>query len=82
MPGVKIGNGAIIASKSVVTSDVPAYSVVGGNPAKIIKYRFDEQTIQALQDIAWWDWSAEKITRHLDAIASTDLNRLQAAKDD
>jgi virginiamycin A acetyltransferase len=65
-----------------VTSDVPAYSVVGGNPAKIIKYRFDEQTIQALQDIAWWDWSAEKITQHLDAIASADLNRLQAAKDD
>lgn len=82
MPGVQIGNGAIIASKSVVTSDVPAYSLVGGNPAKVIKYRFDEQTIQALQDIAWWDWSAEKITQHLDAIASADLNRLQAAKDE
>ncbi|QRV22406.1 Vat family streptogramin A O-acetyltransferase [Marinomonas foliarum] len=82
MPGVQIGNGAIIASKSVVTSDVPAYSAVGGNPAKIIKYRFDEQTIQALQNIAWWDWSAEKITQCLKAIAGADLAKLQAAKDE
>ncbi|MEH6815257.1 MAG: CatB-related O-acetyltransferase, partial [Pseudoalteromonas distincta] len=57
MPGVKIGSGAIIASKSVVTCDVPAYSVVGGNPAKVIKTRFDDKTINTLLDIAWWDWS-------------------------
>lgn len=79
MPGVKVGHGAIIASKSVVVSDVPAYSVVGGNPAKLIKYRFDEGTISELLDIAWWEWSAEKITEHLEAIAGSDLVALRAA---
>ena len=61
MPGIKIGNGAIIASKSVVTKDVPDYTIVGGNPAKVIKYRFDQKTIKALLEIAWWNWSEEKI---------------------
>ena len=76
MPGVKIGNGAIIASKSVVTNDVPAYAVVGGNPAKIIKQRFDDKTIDALLSIAWWDWSNDKITAHLDAITQNNLDLL------
>ena len=76
MPGVKIGSGAIIASKSVVTCDVPAYSVVGGNPAKVIKTRFDDKTINTLLDIAWWDWSNEKITAHLGAITQNDLDVL------
>lgn len=76
MPGVKIGNGAIIASKSVVTNDVPAYAVVGGNPAKIIKQRFDDKTINALLSIAWWDWSSDKITAHLDAITQNNLDLL------
>ncbi|WP_277054452.1 Vat family streptogramin A O-acetyltransferase [Pseudoalteromonas marina] len=76
MPGVKIGSGAIIASKSVVTYDVPAYAVVGGNPAKIIKQRFDDKTIDALLSIAWWDWSNDKITAHLDAITQNNLDLL------
>lgn len=76
MPGVKIGSGAIIASKSVVTNDVPAYAVVGGNPAKIIKQRFDVKTINALLSIAWWDWSNDKITAHLDAITQNNLDLL------
>lgn len=76
MPGVKIGSGAIIASKSVVTNDVPAYAVVGGNPAKIIKQRFDDKTIDALLSIAWWDWSSDKITAHLDAITQNNLDLL------
>ena len=76
MPGVKIGSGAIIASKSVVTNDVPAYAVVGGNPAKIIKQRFDDKTIDALLSIAWWDWSKDKITAHLDAIIQNNLDLL------
>ena len=76
MPGVKIGSGAIIASKSVVTNDVPAYAVVGGNPAKIIKQRFDDKTINALLSIAWWDWSNDKITAHLDAITQNNLDLL------
>ncbi|SEQ66091.1 virginiamycin A acetyltransferase [Amphritea atlantica] len=77
MPGVKVGCGAIIGSKSVVVSDVPAYSIVGGNPARVIRYRFDAQTISELLAIAWWDWSAEKITNNLQAIVGCDLAELQ-----
>jgi len=76
MPGVKIGNGAIISSRSVVTSDVPAYSVVGGNPARVIKQRFDDETILTLEKLAWWDWPVEKITQHLPAIIAADLKAL------
>lgn len=76
MPGISIGDGAIIASKSVVTSDVPPYSIVGGNPAKVIKYRFDDATIQRLLSVAWWDWSAEKITENIAVIVSHDIDAL------
>ena len=79
MPGVTIGHGAIVASRSVVTKDVPAYSVVGGNPAAVIKYRFDQATREALLSLAWWDWSAEKITKHLEAIVNNDLEALSEA---
>jgi len=81
MPGVKIGSGAIVASKSVVTTDVPAYSVVGGNPGKILKYRYDENTIKQLLEIAWWNWGAEKITENLEAIVASDLTALLNARD-
>lgn len=79
MPGVTIGNGAIIASKSVVSSDVPPYSIVAGNPAKVIKYRFDQAVIDTLLKVAWWDWSAEKITQHLEAIVGNDLHAFEHA---
>lgn len=59
--GVTIGNGAVIASNAVVTKDVPPYAIVGGVPAKIIKYRFSEDQITALQEIAFWDWSRKKL---------------------
>lgn len=58
---VKIGNGAIIGSGAVVTKDVPPYAIVGGNPAKIIRYRFAPEIIQALDEIKWWYWPLEKI---------------------
>ncbi|MDR0903370.1 MAG: CatB-related O-acetyltransferase [Ruminococcus sp.] len=61
MGGVKIGNGAVIAANSHVVKDVPPYAIVGGNPAKVIKYRFTEDQIKELQKIAWWDWDNEKI---------------------
>ena len=79
MPGVKIGNGAIVAARAVVVKDIPAYAVVGGNPAKILKFRFPPETIAALEQIAWWNWPVEKVTRHLQAIVSADLAALQAA---
>jgi virginiamycin A acetyltransferase len=79
MPGVTIGSGAIVAAKSVVTHDVPPYSVVAGNAAKVIKTRFDAATVGRLLDIAWWDWPVEKITRNVDAIRGADLKTLEAA---
>lgn len=79
MPGVHIGSGAVIASRSVVTRDVPAYGIVGGNPAQLIRHRFDEQTIAELLRIAWWHWDAERITAHLEAIMGGDLDALRAA---
>ena len=80
MPGVNVGHGAIIASKSVVTGDVPPYAVVGGNPAKVIKSRFDDETIAQLLDIAWWDWSAQQITDNLELIVNNDLVALAAVE--
>ncbi|HEY9052783.1 MAG TPA: Vat family streptogramin A O-acetyltransferase [Gammaproteobacteria bacterium] len=81
MPGIKVGDGAIIASKAVVTKDVPPYSVVGGNPAKIIKQRFDQNSINKLLEIAWWNWPIEKITENLEAIVGSDMALLlQASK--
>ncbi|OPX56613.1 virginiamycin A acetyltransferase [Oceanospirillum multiglobuliferum] len=76
MPGITIGDGAIVASKSVVTQDVPAYYVVGGNPAKILKYRFEPNVVDKLLEIAWWNWSSEKITLNLKAITNNELELL------
>lgn len=79
MPGVKIGDGAIIAARSVVVNDVPPYSVVGGNPARLIRPRFPDDIVQQLLTIRWWDWSAEKITRNLPAIVGADVSALTNA---
>lgn len=65
MPGVKIGDGAIIATKAVVTKDVEPYTIVGGNPAKEIKKRFSEDIISKLLELQWWDWDIEKITQNV-----------------
>ena len=79
MPGVTIGDGAIVASRSVVTGDVAPYAVVGGNPAREIRKRFDAETIEALLDIAWWAWPVDKITRNLDVIRGADIEALRSA---
>ena len=77
LSGVTIGDGAIIASRSVVTKDVPPYTIVGGVPAKAIKKRFSEQTISHLLKIKWWDWTKERITQNIDAIQSGDITLLK-----
>lgn len=59
--GVTVHNGAVVAANSVVTKDVPAYSIVAGSPARVIGFRFDEDTIEKLQVLQWWDWSEEKV---------------------
>ena len=77
MPGVKIGDGAIVAAKSVVTKDVEPYTIVGGNPAKVIRKRFGDDVIQLLLKIKWWYWEAEKITENISILCSQDIERLK-----
>jgi virginiamycin A acetyltransferase len=78
MPGVKIGHGAIIGTNTLVTKDVAPYTIVGGNPGKLIRNRFDQQTIDFLLELAWWDWPIERITKHVKDIASGNLEILRA----
>jgi acetyltransferase-like isoleucine patch superfamily enzyme len=78
--GVKIGNGAVVGAQSVVAKDVPAYSVVVGNPAQIVRYRFKPETIERLLDLCWWDWEESKIAANLDLLYTNPdewLNDLQ-----
>ena len=74
LSGVTLHNGCAVGAGSVVTKDVPPYAIVAGNPAKIIKYRFDEKTIADLLDIQWWDWPIDKIKQHVSSIMSTDIS--------
>ena len=76
MPGVIIGDGAIIGTNALVTSDVAPYTIVGGNPAKLIRRRFDEETTQFLLQLAWWNWPIEQITKNLQPIVHGDLSAL------
>ena len=64
LPGITIGRGAVIGGGSVVTKDVPAYSIVVGNPAKIISRRFDESQISFLENLRWWNWDIDKIKKN------------------
>ena len=74
--GVKIGDGAVIAANAVVVKDVPPYAIVAGNPAKIVKMRFNEDTIEKLQKIAWWYWDIAFITQYLSTICHLDIDKL------
>lgn len=76
MPGVKIGAGAIIAAYSVVTKDVEPYSVVGGNPARFIKKRFNDELIELLLEFKWWDLSPEKLVTVLPLLCDFDLEKV------
>jgi acetyltransferase-like isoleucine patch superfamily enzyme len=63
LPGVSVGTGAVIGAGAVVSKDVPAYAVVAGNPAELVRHRFPPEVVEALLSIAWWDWPDEKIAR-------------------
>ncbi|HHY25245.1 MAG TPA: CatB-related O-acetyltransferase [Desulfitobacterium dehalogenans] len=78
MPGVKIGNGAIVAAYSVVAKDVEAYTVVGGNPAKTIKKRFDDELIALLQELKWWDFEPEQLTAFIPILCDSNLESVRA----
>jgi len=80
MPGVRIGDGVIIATKSVVTKDIEPYSIVGGNPAKKIRKRFSEPEIKELLELRWWDWPIEKITRNIKVLTGNEIGGLVSAQ--
>jgi len=79
LSGVTVGHGAVVAAHAVVAKDVPPYAIVGGNPAKVIRYRFDEATIEALLEAKWWDLPREKIATLIPLLQSDRIRELIAA---
>lgn len=77
MPAVTIGDGAIIGARAVVTKDVPPYSIVAGNPAKVVRKRFSDAVIEKLLAIQWWNWDYATISAHLPEILGADIEKLQ-----
>lgn len=80
MPGSQVGDGAMIGSYSVVTKNVEPYSIVGGNPAKPIRKRYDDDVIQKLLNICWWDWPVDKISRNLKFLTGNDIASLEQCR--
>lgn len=78
MPGVKIGDGAMVAAYSIVAKDIPPYSVFGGNPARFIKKRFDDDLIELLLRLKWWDLPDEELADILPLLCSPDLDAVKA----
>lgn len=72
MPGVKIGDGVIVAARSVVAANVPPYAIVAGNPARVVRRRFSDEVVAALLELRWWDWVIDKVSRNLKAIMGAD----------
>jgi len=73
LSGVKIGDGAVIAARTVVTKDVPPYAIVAGNPARIVKMRFDDETVARLLAIQWWTWDNTRIEKALPLLLNSDM---------
>lgn len=80
LPGIHIGDGAIIGANSVVTKNIPSYHIAGGNPCKIIRKRFSEELINYLEEIKWWNWEEEKIFENLEILCSNDLEKIKTIK--
>lgn len=80
LPGVTIGAGAVVAARAVVSRDVPPYAVVAGNPARVVRRRFSEETVERLLALAWWDWPAERVAEAIPAIVGADVGALERLK--
>ena len=79
LSGATIGDGAVIGAKAVVGSHIPAYAVAVGNPAKVVKYRFEEEIIDQLLRIRWWDWNESKIAKFMPLLLSDNVSDFVAA---
>lgn len=77
LSGVNIGNGSIIATGAIVTKDVPAYSIVAGIPAKVVRYRFSKEYIIFLEKLKWWDWNIDEILKHVDILSSNNIDSIK-----
>ena len=77
LPGVHIGDGAIIGANSVVSSNIPPYTIAAGNPCRVIRPRFNQELTAYLLELRWWDWEPEKIFRNLEALCSGDLEQIR-----
>ena len=77
MPGVSIGHGSVVAAASVVTADVPPYAVVGGNPARVLRRRFEDDGVEMLLRAAWWNWPVELVTEHARTIMAGEPAELE-----
>lgn len=78
MPGVRIGDGAVIGTRALVTRDVEPYAIVGGNPAKVIRKRFDEPEIAMLLELKWWDWTDDQLHEVMPILTSGNIQALHA----
>ena len=74
MSGVKIGNGVVIATNSHIVKDIPDYAIIGGNPAKLIRFRFTEEQIEKLLKIQWWNWDDNKVNENVPLLCSTNID--------
>lgn len=78
LSGVTIGHGAVVGARAVVAKDVPPYAIVVGNPARVIRYRFDPEIIQKLLEISWWDWSDEELAQAMPYMLSNEIEKFIA----